>query len=71
LPLSWFVAEVILHVFFWLLERTYEHLPLGLVVPRMLIVVIFCGLAIAMELMLYRASMLVLSSVALPPAIVL
>lgn len=59
IPAGWFLADVVLHFVFRLLERSTDNLPLTVIIPRILTAAIFCALAIATELLLYQAAMMV------------
>ncbi|HNZ64149.1 MAG TPA: hypothetical protein PKH23_07500 [Bacillota bacterium] len=59
IPLSWLVAAIIIDIIFRMIEKSSERiLPIVLVVTRIAMSIIFCTLAIYMELMLYRAAMI-------------
>ncbi|NMB29167.1 MAG: hypothetical protein GX991_03810 [Clostridiaceae bacterium] len=59
IPLSWLIAAVILDIIFRMIERTSGAvLPMRMVVTRILMALIFCTLAIYMELILYRTVMI-------------
>ena len=59
IPLSWLIAAVILDIIFRMIERTSGAvLPMRMVVKRILMALIFCTLAIYMELILYRTAMI-------------
>lgn len=60
IPATWFLASAVLHFVFKMLERTTDTLPLRLIIPRILTSVIFCALAIVMELLLYQTAMMML-----------
>ena len=59
IPAGWFLADVALHFVFRLIERSTDVLPLTVIIYRLLPAAIFCALAIATELLLYRAAMMV------------
>ncbi|HZK28817.1 MAG TPA: hypothetical protein VFD19_01205 [Clostridia bacterium] len=60
IPAVWMIASLVLHLIFKILERSLDILPARLAIPRVLTSVIFCGLAISMELILYRNAMMML-----------
>lgn len=59
IPLSWLIASVILDFIFRMIERSSGSvLPMRMAVTRILMAIIFCTLAIYMELILYRTAMI-------------
>ncbi len=58
IPLSWLIASIVLDVIFRMIERSAGSiLPVKMVVTRVSMAIVFCSLAIYMELILYRAAM--------------
>ncbi len=59
IPLSWLIASIVLDIIFRMIERTSgDILPMRMAVTRILMAIVFCTLAIYMELILYRAAMI-------------
>jgi hypothetical protein len=59
IPLSWLIVSVVIDVIFRMIERSSGSvLPMRMAVTRILMAIIFCTLAIYMELILYRAAMI-------------
>ncbi len=59
IPLSWLIAAVVVDILFRMLERSSgSMLSMRMAVSRILVALVFCTLAIYMELVLYRAAMI-------------
>lgn len=58
IPAAWFVANVVLHYVFLLIERSQGKMPLHVAILRVVAAVVFAALAIVMELFVYRTAMI-------------
>ncbi len=58
IPAAWFVANVVLHYVFYLIERSQKKLTMQVAILRVVTAVIFAALAIIMELFVYRTAMI-------------
>ncbi|HHX20089.1 MAG TPA: hypothetical protein GX728_06625 [Clostridiaceae bacterium] len=59
IPLSWLVVAVVVDIVLRVIERSSgSMLSMRMVVTRILLALIFCTLAIYMELILYRTAMI-------------